>query len=147
MPRRSRTRKGNGKGGISVGQILGIAAAVAGFLIAAFLMFKIAAGDLISGGSKNSASNFDVADYTENSLSLRGNVYHVTGTVEERLKWTAERGRLISLEVTDDSGSSPVPVLIPNDFSQVNIDRGAEMGFTVRVDRGGLLVAEEIDDN
>ena len=147
MPRRSRTRKGNGKGGISGGQIIGIGAAVAGFLIAAFLMFKIVAGDLLSGGSDNSASSFDVADYTENSLSLRGNVYHLTGTVEERLKWTDDRGRLISLDVTDDSGSSPIPVLIPNDFNQVNVDRGAEMGFTVRVDRGGLLIAEEIDDN
>ena len=147
MPRRSRSRKGNGRGGISGGQIIGIAAAVAGFLIAAFLMFKIVAGDLVSGGTRSAASNFDVADYTENSLSLRGNVYHVIGTVEERLKWTAERGRLISLEVTDDSGSSPVPILIPNDFNQINIDRGAEMGFTVRVDRGGLLIAEAIDDN
>jgi len=143
MPRRSRSKKG----GISAGQVVGIAAAVAGFLVAAFLMFKIVAGDLLSGGSKNTASSFDVGDYTENSLSLRGNVYHVSGTVEERLKWTADRGRLISLDVTDESGSSPVPVLIPDDFSEFNIDRGAEMGFTVRVDRGGLLIAEAIDEN
>jgi hypothetical protein len=146
MARRSRTRKGS-KGGISAGQIIGIAAAVAGFLIAAFLMFKIVAGDLLSGGSKNASSSFVVGDYTENSLSLRGNVYHVVGTVEERLGWNDDHGRLISLDVTDDSGSSPVPILIPIDFSQVNIDRGAEMGFTVRVDRGGLLIAEAIDDN
>ena len=139
MPRRASSK-------ISIGQIVGIGAAVIGFLVAAFLMVRIVAGDLLSGGTKNTASEFQVGDYSENSLSLRGNVYHLTGTVEERLKWTPDRGRLISLEVTDSTGSSPVPVLIPDEFNEINIDRGAQMGFTVRVDRGGLLVTEAIDD-
>ncbi len=140
MPRRARKR-------ISIGQIVGIGAAVLGFLVAAFLMVKIVAGDLLSGGSKSSATEFQVADYSQNGLSLRGNKYHVTGIVEERLKWTPDRGRLISLEVTDAGDVTPVPVLVPEEFSQVNIDRGAQMGFVVRVDRGGLLVAEAIDDH
>ena len=140
MPRRANKR-------ISVGQIVGIAAAVLGFFVAAFLMVRIVAGDFLGGGSKQSASEFQVGDYSQNGLSMAGNRYHVTGIVEERLKWTPDRGRLISLDVEDASGSSPVPVLVPDEFSQVNIDRGAQMGFTIRVDRGGMLVAEAIDEN
>jgi hypothetical protein len=37
--------------------------------------------------------------------------------------------------------------LIPEKFSSTNIDRGAELTFVVRVDRGGLLVAEQIDQS
>ena len=99
------------------------------------------------GGGYSSAVPLSVSEYLKNANSLRGNVYHVTGTIEERLKWTPDRGRLVSLDVENGATFSPVPVLIPQEFSHVNIDRGATMGFIVKVGRDGLLAAESVDGN
>ncbi len=134
--------------GISAGHIIGIAAAIVGFFVMAFLLYRIVVdGGSGAAGGYSSAVPLSVSEYLKNANSLRGNVYRVSGKIEERLKWTPNRGRLVSLDVTDGETSSPVPVLIPEEFSHVNIDRGATMGFVVKVGRDGLLVAESIDAN
>ncbi len=149
MPRRASS-------GINTGQIIGISAAVIGFLLAVVFMIKLA-GDMFGGGggggnSRNGTVSFsDAAElrldtYRDNANSLRGNVYKVTGIVEETLKWTPDRGRLISLDASSGTISLPVPVLIPETFSSVNIDRGAELSMVVRVGRDGTLVAEGIEN-
>ncbi|NNE90717.1 MAG: hypothetical protein HKN23_03640 [Verrucomicrobiales bacterium] len=146
MPRRASS-------GINTGQIIGISVAILGFLLAAALMIKLVAGDLFSGGSSGNgggsqhknATELRLTSYRDNANSLRGNVYRVDGRVEETLKWTPDRGRLISLDATADGVSMPVPVLIPETFSSINIDRGAELSLVVRVGRDGTLVAEEIE--
>lgn len=145
MPRRASS-------GVNVGQIAGIAVAIIGFLVIAALLFKLIAGDLIGGGSSSgsrssaNASMLNLTTYRDNGNSLRGNVYRVEGKVEETLRWTPDRGRLISFEADDLSVSMPVPILVPEDFSNVNIERGSEMSMVVRVDRDGTLVAEAIDE-
>ncbi len=140
MPRRASS-------GISIGQIIGISAAIAGFLVAAFLLYRIVGGGMLGSSHANvgSAEELKLVDYLENANSLRGNVYRVAGTVEERIKWTPDKGRLISLDVSQGSTKSPVPVLVPDEFSQTNIERGAEMSFLVKVGQGGLLIAEKLD--
>lgn len=134
--------------GISVGHVVGIAAAIIGFFAIAFMLYRIVANDGGGGGgSHSSAVALNVAEYLKNANSLRGNVYRVKGTIEERLKWTPDRGRLVSLDIDDGETSSPVPVLIPQEFSHVNIDRGVDMAFVVKVGRDGLLIAESVDSN
>lgn len=131
-----------------MGHVLGIAAAIIGFFVIAFMLYRIVAnGGGGSGGGHSSAVSLSVSEYLKNANSLRGNVYRVKGTVEERLKWTPDRGRLVSLDIGGGATSSPVPVLIPQEFSHVNIDRGAEMAFVVKVGRDGLLIAESVDSN
>ena len=84
MPRRASS-------GINTGQIIGISAAVIGFLLAAVLMIKVVGGDLFGGGgngggnstSFKNASELRLTAYRDNANSLRGNVYKVTGRVEE----------------------------------------------------------------
>jgi len=146
MPRRASS-------GINIGQIAGIAAAILGFVVIAALLFKLIAGGLFGdGGGKTSkkssgnASPLSLVTYRDNGNSLRGNVYRVEGKVEETLRWTPDRGRLISLEARDLTETMPVPVLVPEDFSNINIERGTEMGMVVRVDRDGTLIAESIDE-
>jgi hypothetical protein len=146
MPRRASS-------GINIGQIAGIAAAVLGFVVIAALLFKLIAGGLFGGGDKPSTkrSNSNAAflsleTYRSNGNSLRGNVYRVEGKVEETLRWTADRGRLISFEASDSTETMPVPILVPEDFSNINIERGTSMVIVVRVDRDGTLVAEAIDE-
>ena len=142
MPRRASS-------GVNIGQIVGIAAAIIGFFIIAFLLIKLIAGDALSiGGPRKSnlnASPINLTSYRENANSLRGNLYQVDGKIEEMLRWS-ENGRLISFEASDGSKSIPVPVLVPGDFQNVNLERGAEMRIIVRVNRDGMLVAESIDN-
>jgi hypothetical protein len=136
--------------GISAGLVGGIVAAVLGFVVIAALLFKLIAGDLVpSGGggkrSGGSAATLDLETYRDNANSLRGNLYRVEGKVEETLRWTEDRGRLISFEARDSSLTVPVPVLVPESFRNLNIERGSELTIAVRVDRDGTLVAEAID--
>jgi hypothetical protein len=140
--------------GINIGQIAGIAAAILGFVVIAALLFKLIAGGLLSdGGGKSSgkrsganATQLNLSTYRTNGNSLRGNVYRVEGRVEETLRWTPDRGRLISFEADDATEIMPVPILVPEDFSNVNIERGNQMAMVVRVDRDGTLVAESIEN-
>lgn len=134
-----------------MGMIAGIAAAILGFIVVAALLFRLIAGDMFGGtdnGSRSSNANataLNLVTYRDNGNSLRGNVYRVEGKVEETLRWTPDRGRLISFEAQDATLSIPVPVLVPEDFSNVNIERGSELDLIVRVDRDGTLVAESIE--
>jgi len=137
-----------------LGLVGGIAAALLGFVVIAALLFKLIVGDMLPGGSSagtggkrsgGHAAALDLATYRDNANSLRGNLYRVEGRVEETLRWTEDRGRLISFEARDSSLAVPVPVLVPEDFRNVNIERGSELALSVRVDRDGTLVAESID--
>ncbi|MAS95331.1 MAG: hypothetical protein CMO55_19195 [Verrucomicrobiales bacterium] len=144
MPRRAST-------GVNIGLIVGIIAAILGFLVIAALLVKLIAGGMLSGGGSSgkldsNASMLSLSTYRDNGNSLRGNVYRVEGRVEETLRWTSESGRLISFEATDSMVTMPVPVLVPDEFRSINIERGAEMAMIVRVDRDGTLVAEAIDN-
>lgn len=131
--------------------IAGIAAAITGFLVIAALLVWLIVGDLVGmggddgGGASRNATALNLTTYRDNGNSLRGNVYRVEGRVEETLRWTGDRGRLISFEAQDVDLSIPVPVLVPESFSNINIERGAEMAMVVRVDRDGTLVAESIE--
>ncbi|MEM7699263.1 MAG: hypothetical protein AAF236_12775 [Verrucomicrobiota bacterium] len=144
MPRRASS-------GVNVGQIAGIGIAVLGFLVIAALLIKVVAGDLLGGsgsgssGSVSSAAPLELETYRTNGNSLRGNVYRIEGRVEETLRWTPDRGRLISFEASDGIATVPVPVRVPETFSHINIERGSEMEMTVRVERDGLLIAEAIE--
>ena len=143
MPRRASS-------GVNVGQMVGIAVAIIGFFVIAALLVKLIAGDFLSSGNAGkrggggNASMLSLATYRDNANSLRGNIYKVEGKIEEVLRWS-ERGRLISFEARDDSLAIPVPVLVPADFRNVNLERGSELSMVVRVHRDGTLVAESID--
>ncbi len=147
MPRRASS-------GIHIGQTLGIAAALLGFVLAAVLVFKLVAGGIFGGlGAPKTGGSFlrdaaplDLSVYLRDGKSLRGNAYQLTGKVEEILRWTPDRGRLISFDAGGGDGPSPVPVLIPQSFGGMNLERGSELRLVVRVDREGTLVAEGIED-
>lgn len=147
MPRRASS-------GVNLGQIAGIAAALLGFVVIAALLFKLIAGGMFGGGEKSRSSRrgggdaapLSLTTYRENGNSLRGNLYRVEGKVEETLRWTPDRGRLISFEAVDEGGTMPVPVLVPEEFGDLNIERGTSLDLVVRVDRDGTLVAEAIDE-
>ena len=91
-------------------------------------------------------SALDVKAYLDNSNSLRGNVYKLTGTVGAQLAWTRLEGRLFSVE-TDDGpgGGDPEPLLIPAELNHINVQKGQRFIFQVEVIDKGILRAKAIN--
>jgi hypothetical protein len=112
--------------------------------IVAFLLFG--EGGSPQGSSKQVAASgdFDIRDYLDSANALRGNSYRLEGRVEEQLRWTRDRGRLLSVNVSGSTEASPVPVLVPQQFSHVNVEKGTNLALVVDVGDNGLLIARDV---
>lgn len=84
----------------------------------------------------------DVASYLENANSLRGNTYRIQGEVLNSLAWSPTSGRLIAVGVSD--GRDVLPVLIPTELNQINIQKGQRFIFLIEVDEKGILRANNL---
>ena len=89
-------------------------------------------------------TELDTDAYLQNSNSLRGNTYKLRGTIADSLAWSQSAGRLFSVEVEKSSGSDMIPLLIPPEFNQVNIQKGQKFYFQVEVGDKGLLKVKGI---
>ena len=85
-----------------------------------------------------------VAQYVDNSLSLRGNTYKMTGQVENQLGWSDKEGRLFSFQSQVDGKPFHVGILLPSDLSDVNVQKGQSFEIKVKVVDNGLLQAVQI---
>lgn len=86
-----------------------------------------------------------VADYMENANSLRGNVYKLDGTVARSLDWSATAGRLFSVDVSGTSAPGEVvPLLVPAEFNNWNIERGQRFLFKIEVGDKGILRVQDL---
>ena len=65
--------------------------------------------------SLRAVNQFNVNDYIKEGSTLLGNEGIVTGTINEKLRWTAQRGEVISLRV--ENINQLIPVLIPPSFN------------------------------
>jgi hypothetical protein len=83
----------------------------------------------------------DTQSYMQNSNSLRGNTYKLSGTIGNQLSWSPI-GRLFSVDV--EGGNDVVPLLVPPEFNQINIQKGQKFYFQVEVGDKGLLKAKAI---
>lgn len=86
----------------------------------------------------------DVAAYYENGNSLRGNVYKVDAKVLNLLAWSPGRGRLFSVEVETKTGPSPLGVLVPMEFNQVNLQKGQNFALKIEVGQDGILTVKDL---
>src|SRR5262245_2330316 len=68
-----------------------------------------------------------VKDYLENSNSLRGNIYKLDATVTKSIDWSAASGRLFAVE----SNGEVLALLVPPQFSAMNIERGQRFVFKI----------------
>ena len=82
-----------------------------------------------------------VADYLQNSNSLRGNVYKLNGTIAASLDWSPTAGRLFSVDV---EGGEVLAVLVPPQFNHINIERGQRYFFKIEVGEKGILRAQDV---
>lgn len=110
------------------------------FLAAALL------GHVMFGQAKDhfrTYSSLDIASYLDNANSMRGNVYKVTGKVHNLLSWNPDVGRLISVEV-DDLSPQLIPVLVPFEHETINLQKGQDFSFLLRVEEQGILTAADL---
>ena len=83
-------------------------------------------------------------DYLENANSLRGNTYRLEGVIAASLGWSQEKGRLFSIRVSQGEKDSPLPILVPTTFREINLQKGQRYRLKVRVNDLGLLEVEEM---
>jgi|688.fasta_scaffold04958_12 hypothetical protein len=86
------------------------------------------------------------SEFLENATALSGNLYKVEGVVDDRLDtgWRQSDGRLFSVQVSDGSGNTFVPLWVPPDYEGTNIQRGQRYTFKVRVQENGILEVIEL---
>ncbi|MEP2774791.1 MAG: hypothetical protein ABJQ29_16555 [Luteolibacter sp.] len=110
----------------------------------------IAVGALIYGGkmlmSGKSSAFTDVTplvvdDLLENGNSLQGNEYMLEGSIDEKLRWTSSDGQIVSVRVKSSGADEIIPILVPQKFSKLNIEREQRYAFKVEFKKGGIPVA------
>jgi hypothetical protein len=86
------------------------------------------------------------SEFLDNATALSGNIYKVEGIVDDRLDtgWRQPDGRLFSIQISDGSGSTFLPVWVPPDYEGANIQRGQRYTFKVRVQENGILEVLEL---
>jgi len=85
-----------------------------------------------------------VTQYIQDSLSLRGNTYAVTGRVENELGCSDKAGRLFSFESEVGGRSFHVAILLPSALNETNVQKGQNFEIKVTVIDQGLLQAIQI---
>lgn len=83
-------------------------------------------------------------DYLENSNSLRGNTYQLEGVIASSLGWSQEKGRLFSFRITHGDRETPLPVLVPPGYRDLNLQKGQRYRLKVQVNDQGLLEIKEM---
>lgn len=91
----------------------------------------------------NNIAKLDVRSYMENGNGLRGNIFQVTGKVQNQLSYSPE-GRLLSIEVEGSYGSDLVPILVPKEFNELNFQKGQTFVFKINVGERGILTAQKV---
>jgi hypothetical protein len=76
---------------------------------------------------------------------MRGNEYVLEGKIDEKLRWTPERGQLVSVRVEDGDDSEVIGIEIPPEFNHLNIEREQRYAFKVRIRQGGIPVATAVE--
>jgi hypothetical protein len=123
---------------INPGVLLGGAAAV---------IIAVVGGKMLLGSKTQSFGDvapLDVQEFLTNGNSLRGNVYVVEGTVDERFFRSNSQRQIVSIRLSTP-GAELVPIEITPEFSHMNIEREQRYSFLVRFREGGIPVATGIN--
>ncbi len=81
-------------------------------------------------------------DYLRNANSLRGNRYRIEAVVANQLAWSADAGRLYSMDL--EVSGEVLPVLIPVEFNAINLQKGQRFTVEVEVLDRGILQARQL---
>ena len=98
-----------------------------------------------SKDSLRSVSELSVSDYVQKGDSMGGTVWRVTGSIDEKVRWTPDRGQLVSVAVDQGGCSASIPVLVPPEFNDVSINIGDRFTFKVEVGEKQLLIVRDLE--
>ena len=70
-------------------------------------------------GSFRSITKLDVNEYIKEGSTLLGTQGIVSGTINEKLRWTGDRGEVISLRV--EGINQLIPILIPVSYTHLTL--------------------------
>jgi len=88
------------------------------------------------------APPLDIEQAVENSRSLSGNKYQVTGKlIDRRIETT---GSVVTLQIGESTAVRFLPILIPSDFSGGNLNLQDEYTFLIEFNTDGLAVALDV---
>ncbi len=119
-------------------------------IIAIFAVVVAGAGFMIVkiiGSPKDTmrtVTQLNVSDYIKEGTTLAGTEGIVTGVVAEKLRWTPDRGEMISVAVNLDKNQELIPIMVPPRFKNVNIARGDKFTFKVEVGKEQLLITKDL---
>lgn len=119
-------------------------------IIAIFAVVVAGAGFMIVkiiGSPKDTmrtVTQLNVSDYIKEGTTLAGTEGIVTGIVAEKLRWTPDRGEMISVAVNLDKNQELIPIMVPPRFKNVNIARGDKFTFKVEVGKEQLLITKDL---
>ncbi|MFT4177752.1 MAG: hypothetical protein QM627_14030 [Luteolibacter sp.] len=97
------------------------------------------------GSSFGDVAKLDVQELLLNGNSLRGNEYAIEGQVDQKLRWTAASGQVVSVRVVSDGVENFIGIEIPPELSKVNVEIKQRYAFRVKFRQGGIPVATAID--
>lgn len=106
-------------------------------LAVAFILIK----PLLSSQQGTQLESLPATEFANNATGYRGNNYSVKGEVTQRVRWT-RAGEIIWLTTSPENQA--IPVMIPANLSESNIDRGRNYLFEVQIDQQGIPVAQSI---
>ncbi len=116
--------------------------------IAAAVVVAIIGGKSLIGKRKQTAfadvNPLNIEDFLDNGNSLRGNEYALEGKIDEKLRWTAASGQIVSLRVKTGGGEELIGIEIPPKFNTLNIEREQRYAMRIKVRQGGIPVATDI---
>lgn len=109
--------------------------------LAAVLLLVAAGGYFLGSGRTpyRTAPEFPLEEYLASSGTLRGNIYRVEGSVLNAIAWSPEDGRLISVQPS--GARSPVPIVLPPNLPEANVQKGQRFHFMIEVRDNGILYA------
>jgi len=136
MARRSRSTQ-KSKSNLAVYIIVGVAV-IGALVVGKFILDKRAQ-------HFSNLSELSILDFQKNANSLSGNEYRISGKIVEKLKWTSDRGQLISLATEQGDGAEGVlGIMVPAGIDKVNLEKGHSYTFKVEINREGLPVALDV---
>lgn len=94
--------------------------------------------------SMRSVSELDITNYITSGNSMGGTVWRVTGTIDEKLRWTRDRGQVVSVYIEQGATKESLPILVPEKFKDMSINVGDRFTFKVEVAEKQFLVASEL---
>ncbi|MBE2203882.1 MAG: hypothetical protein IAE94_06070 [Chthoniobacterales bacterium] len=110
-------------------------------LLAGALFTSVAAYFVLAhlGAPYRTLQPLPVAAYVQNSLSLQGNTYRLSGQIENQMLWDKGFGRVVSILTSEGL----VAVVFPNTVRADNLQRGQKIIARAEVGDKGILKIEE----